>query len=146
MPKVDRMLLTDEDAILALLDRHHQATAAKNVEALQGVFIPHGFFAGTDDAEKWTTDQLLYELEKSESGWDLTNCRERHVYAVPGHPDIATFFEVVQPKKYGLWRGSGTVVRESDGWKIAAYTLSFSIPNAVADHPHLHTLLVVLQE
>ncbi len=141
MPKIDRMLLADEDAILALLDRHHQATAAKNVEALRAVFLPHGLFIGTDDSERWTTEQLLDELEATESGWNLLDCRQRYVYATPGHPDVATFFEIVRPEKYGLWRGSGAVVRTRDGWKIAAYTLSFSVPNSVAENETFLELL-----
>jgi hypothetical protein len=141
MPQIDRMLLADNDAILALLDRHHEAAATKNVEGLQEVFVPHGLFVGTDDTEKRTTNQLLDALERTKSGWDMTHCLQRHIYAVPGHPDVATFFEVVNHTKYGHLRGSGCVVREDGRWQIASYTLSFSVPNEVVDQTNILELL-----
>lgn len=141
MPKIDRMLLEDEDAILALLNRHHEAAAVKNIEALQDVFSEGALFVGTDDTEKWTRNQLLDALEKTESGWDMTDCHHRHVYAVPEMLGVATFFETMRHTKYGLLRGSGMVFKELGTWRISLYVLSFSVPNHVVDKTNLVELL-----
>lgn len=83
----------------------------------------------------------MNELKASVSGWDMTNCRERHVYAVPGQANVAAFFEVVRHKKYGLMRGSGMVAKDSGRWRIIHYVLSFSAPNEVVDKTNFLELL-----
>lgn len=138
---IDRVSLDDEDAILAILDRHHEATAVRNVEALKQVFATEGYFIGTDDTDKWTRAQLLEALGETESGWDMTDCQERYVFSVPGYHLVATFFEVVRHKDYGFLRGSGTVIKEAGSWKISSYVLSFSVPNEVVYDTNILELL-----
>lgn len=136
------MLLTDEDAIKALLQRHHKATALKNVDALRYVFAANGIFVGTDDTEQWSSETYTQKLAGTKSGWDMTKWLERHIYAVPGHQNVASFFEIVRHADYGLMRGAGTVVNEEGHWKIVSYVLSFSVPNKAVDTTNLLELLV----
>jgi hypothetical protein len=137
-----QMALVDKAVIKDLLGRHHEATATKNLRALQCyVFAPEMIFVGTDDSEKWRLARFLTALEETESGWDMTECLERHVYPVPGHPEVGSFFEVVRHTKYGPLRGSGTVVKGARGWEILHYVLSFSVPNDVVDKTNILSLL-----
>ena len=50
-------------------------------------------------------------------------------------PDGATAFfdERLDNDALGETRGSGVLVREDGGWKVAQYDLSIPIPNALAD-------------
>lgn len=135
------LLLADKDSIDLLLNRHHDATVAKNAQALERVFSTDGYFIGTDDTEKWSREELMQKLRESESGWDLTDCRERQIYSHPEHTKVAVFFEVVRHEKYGLMRGSGVVVVEGGKWRILQYVLSFSVPNEVVDKTNILELL-----
>ena len=134
--------INDERQIRSVLESHHKAAAVKDPDAFFSIFAPDAIFIGSDDAEEWTRHRLIEVLNNSDSGWDMTDCRERHVYPVPEKPEVAAFFEVVNHKKYGLMRGSGMVVKNRFGdWCINHYVLSFSVPNQVVDKTNILDLL-----
>ncbi len=135
---------SEEAGILKTLETHLIAAATKNHTLFRSVFVPRGQFIGTDDCEIWTVDQLVKELEKSKSGWDMTKCAQRTACLVDRRDSerIAVFFEVLVHKKYGKMRGSGTLLRcDDNNWRILQYILSFSVPNEVVEKKNIMALL-----
>lgn len=124
---------------------HLKAVATKDVALLRESFTLDALFVGTDDTEQWTTDQLARVLEDSTEGWTMRHTNEGFtIRAVGTRIDMGTFYEVVVHEKYGIMRGSGTLVKDVDGkWKIAMYVLGFSIPNDVVDSTNLLELLKI---
>ena len=117
-----------------------KAVATKDVALLRQSFAKKVIFIGSDDIERWSLHELAKRLGESKKGWDMQKCLHRNVQHFL--PDVATFFEVVHHTKYGLFRGSGTVVRNRKGcWVIAHYVLSFSVPNIVVDKTNILELL-----
>lgn len=126
----------------AVLVGHLEAVASKDVQQLRLFFHPEALFFGTDDSERWTTDDLAKLLVESEAGWDMRECLKREVRYIS--PACVSFFEVVRHLKYGLFRGSGIVVKDDEGqWMIRHYVLSYSVPNKLADKPLFAKLLAL---
>lgn len=117
------------------LDRFHEAASRADGEAYFALFARNGVFIGTDAAERWTLQQFrayarpLFERGK---GWTY-HPRERHV-TLTEQPCacIAWFDELLDADAYGTSRGTGVMVLEDGGWKVAQYALSFPIPNDLA--------------
>ncbi|WP_292050738.1 MULTISPECIES: nuclear transport factor 2 family protein [unclassified Brevundimonas] len=116
----------------AVLDRFHQAAARADGEAYFSLFTPSGRFVGTDAAEQWSVEEFRAYAEPYFSrrrGWTYIP-QEREVRLSPvACQCVATFDEVLSNDSYGLVRGSGTLIRGGDGWKIEHYVLSFTVPN-----------------
>lgn len=139
---MERMTVYTEQLITALLNTHHRATATKNVAMLKNCFVPRGQFIGSDDSEHWPVEEYADRLADTESGWDVTECLGRSIYAVgTNKPPSAFFFEIMRHAKYGVMRGSGVVVKEDGDWMIVQYVLSFSVPNKVVDDTNILELL-----
>jgi hypothetical protein len=130
----------NEKRIRLVLDAHLKAVATKDILLLSRSFSQEAIFFGTDDGEHWTFAELSNVLTGSENGWDMTECKKRSIQFA--NEDSASFFEVVKHVKYGLLRGSGSVVKNKNGdWVISQYVLSFSIPNDVVNETNILALL-----
>lgn len=140
---IERAISEEYGQIASVLRAHHRATATKDVKLLRSLFAQEGQFIGTDDMEVWTADKYANCLEGTESGWDMMEYSQPSIdlISVAPYGYIATFFEVVRHAKYGLMRGSGTVVKKGPDWKIIQYVLSFSVPNHVVDNTNILELL-----
>ncbi|MGE3108652.1 MAG: nuclear transport factor 2 family protein [Phycisphaerales bacterium] len=116
-----------------VLDDWHDAAARADFGRYFGHFAPGGVFMGTDATERWTVDEFkAYAKPHFDKGkaWAFT-AHDRHVtYAGAG--DTAWFDEELSTPHLGPCRGSGVLVREGGGWKIAQYNLSIPIPNDLA--------------
>ncbi|WP_242915181.1 nuclear transport factor 2 family protein [Brevundimonas pishanensis] len=116
----------------ALLDRFHQAASRADGETYFGLFTPTGRFVGTDESEQWNVEEFRAYAEPYFSqgrGWTyMPQTREVRLAPVACQC-VATFDEVLSNDSYGLVRGSGTLIRGEDGWKIEHYVLSFIVPN-----------------
>lgn len=123
----------DEKQVYLVLENHLKAAAMREPDAFFGIFAPDAFFVGTDDTEQWYRDELIDKLNESPSGWDMTDCPQRHFFHAPENPEVVTFFEVLKHKTLGTLRGSGVVIKHYGKWMILQYVLSFSVPNEVAD-------------
>lgn len=130
----------EANAVTVVLNAHLKAVATKDVDLLHKTFGQKAIFIGSDDTEQWSRHELAKRLKESQNGWDMRTCIHREVkHILPG---ATTFFEVVRHVKYGLFRGSGVVVKNSKGnWVIAHYVLSFSVPNEVVDKTNILELL-----
>jgi hypothetical protein len=132
--------VNNETRVRMMLTSHLEAVATKDSYPLLKLFDSGAVIYGSDDSEIWTRNQLIRKLKRSEAGWDMRKCIKRDIQLV--RPNIMTFFEVIQHIKYGLFRGSGVVVRNDDeSWVISQYVLSFSVPNIVVDKTNILKLL-----
>ena len=130
----------ETQAVIAVLEAHLKAVATKDVTLLRASFAQKAVFIGSDDTEKWSLHELARLLRNSNNGWDMQKCMQRDVQFVL--PEIASFFEVIYHVKYGLFRGSGVVMKNRKGrWVIVHYVLSFSVPNDVVDKTNILELL-----
>ena len=118
-------------AISATLDAFHAAAARGDKAAYLGLMTEDGVFLGTDEWERWPLrpDFTAYvdSRFKDGKGWVYRSV-DQNIQLAPGG-QIGWFDEVVLSEQHGRFRGTGVVVREDGGWKIAHYALSFLIFN-----------------
>jgi ketosteroid isomerase-like protein len=126
----------DEKAVAAidkLLDAFHDAASEADGAFYFSLFAEDAVFIGTDAAERWTVDEFRAFAEPYFSegrGWTYART-ERHVYvSIDGN--TAWFDEMLWNEKYGTCRGTGVLVLNEDGWRIAQYSLTFPIPNELS--------------
>jgi ketosteroid isomerase-like protein len=122
----------DEVAVGRTLDDFHRAAAAADEVRYFSHLAPDGVFLGTDPGERWTTPEFrayAHPHFAAGKGWTYVP-RARHV-TVAG--DVAWFDEIVDNAKYGACRGTGVLERSGGEWKIALYSLTFLVPNDLAE-------------
>jgi SnoaL-like domain len=97
-----------------------------------GYFAPNGIFMGTDASERWTVTEFRawakpqFQRKSARS----FRPRDRHiVFSADGK--TAWFDEMLDTPNLGLCRASGVLVSLGGQWKIAQYSLSVPIPNAL---------------
>ncbi len=114
----------------ALLDDFHAAAAAADRDRYLGHFASNGVFMGTDDWERWPLAEFTAYVDgrfNNGGGWSYRS-EERHVqFAESG--DTAWFDEIMVSERWGRFRGTGVLIRQSDEWKLAHYSLTALVPN-----------------
>ena len=119
-----------EEAIALVLDDWHAAAAAADEQRYFAHFTPRGVFLGTDATERWTVAEFreyAHPHFAAGRGWAYVP-RDRHVM-LSENGLLAWIDEKLTNEKYGELRGTG-VLRKIDGeWKVAHYSLTFTIPN-----------------
>lgn len=119
--------------VSALLDGLHTAASQANLDKYLGSFTATGVFMGTDDWERWTRpvtlDNYVSERFAGGTGWTYEPV-ERNLIFSEDH-NTAWFDEIIVSKKWGRFRGTGTVIKVDGHWKIAHYAMSFLVPNEV---------------
>jgi hypothetical protein len=133
----DSALVPGEEAIHATMDAWHQAASeADSLTYFGSMASAESIFIGTDESERWNTIEFKAWSRKffqRASAWTFVPVLgERHV-AIRG--DVAWLDEKLDSEHMGQCRGTGILVFDGDAqaWKIAHYTLSFAVPNEVAD-------------
>jgi len=126
---------TTTDPLNALLDAWHNAAATADGDAYFGAMTENAVFIGTDASERWLRDELREwgkDYFARDSAW-VFKATSRNVSLSPSG-DVAWFDEQLDSPHMGETRGSGVLVKQPGGdWKIAHYTLSFAVPNSIAD-------------
>ena len=118
----------DAAAIGAVLDNWHLAAAEGDEARYFAHFTPDAVFLGTDQTERWTVDEFrAYASPHFADGHGWTMRASRRAIVVEG--DHAWFDEDLESEGLGPVRGSGVLRRTLEGWAIAHYVLSFTIPN-----------------
>ncbi len=115
--------------INTLMDNWHMAAATADGDKFFGSMTKDGIYIGTDATERWTRDEMREWSKKyfaGKSAWDFKPI-ERKVY-LSGDGQYAWFNETLNTWM-GVCRGSGTLTKEADGWKINQYHLSVTIDN-----------------
>ncbi len=119
----------DAQDVWAVLDSLHDAAARADGAKYFSLYAPEAVFLGTDETERWTLKQFRAYAEPifaKGRGWTYTRL-ERSIVVQPG--GWASFDELLENAKYGVCRGSGSLRRTGEGWKIVQYNLSVPIPN-----------------
>lgn len=122
----------DKAAINEVMDGFHAAAAKGERERYLGYFTDKGVFMGTDDWERWPLrpdfEKYVTEHFKDGKGWSYTPV-ERHIAFAPGG-QVAWFDEITKSEKWGLFRGTGVLLKQQGGdWKLAHYAMSVLVPN-----------------
>ena len=116
-----------------VLDSLHDAASKAQKERYLALFTANGVFMGTDDWERWSRpielDAYVSERFKDGTGWTYQAVERQLNFTEDGN--TAWFDEITESKKWGRFRGTGVLIRTSDTWKIAHYSMSFLVPNAV---------------
>lgn len=120
---------TEKEAIDALLTAWHQAAAGADFEAYFEAMTPEAVFIGTDAGEHWDREAFMaFSKPYFDQGkaWDF-KALQRHIY-LSRDGQMAWFDELLDTWMQ-LCRGSGVAVKTPQGWKIAHYVLSLTMPN-----------------
>ena len=119
----------DKSNIDQALTQWHEAASGANFEEYFSLMTEEGVFIGTDPTENWQNkDFRAFSKPYFDRGkaWDFKTL-ERNIYTEE-NSDIAWFDELLSTQM-GICRGSGVLKKTEDGWKIAHYVLSITIPN-----------------
>lgn len=123
----------DTAAVSEVLDAFHESASRADGDAYFGLFAEDGVFIGTDPGERWTVAAFrAYARPYFERGQGWTYVPfDRHV-GISGDGSTAWFDEMLRNEGLGLTRGTGVLVQEDGGWKVAQYHLTIPVPNEVA--------------
>ncbi|GGW89773.1 nuclear transport factor 2 family protein [Salegentibacter mishustinae] len=119
----------DKSNIDQVLTQWHKAASEANFEEYFSLMTEDGVFIGTDPTENWQNkDFRAFSKPYFDRGkaWNFKTL-ERNIYTEE-NSDIAWFDELLATQM-GICRGSGVLKKTEEGWKIAHYVLSITIPN-----------------
>lgn len=115
--------------INAMLDSFNKAAAKADFNTYFSFYTDDAIFTGTDATERWDKKSFMAwakPIFDKGKAWDFTSL-ERHIYfAKTGN---TAWFDELLNTQMKICRGSGVVVRQDSGWKVAQYILSTTIPN-----------------
>ncbi len=115
---------------------HHAASVADSTTYFGSMASPWSIFIGTDDSERWETSAFKTWSRRyfqRASAWTFVPVpHSRHIYT---RGEVAWLDEKLDSEHMGRCRGTGVLVWDEASltWKIDHYTLSFAVPNALAD-------------
>ena len=117
----------------AVLDSLHRYAAEAALEPYLSLFTEDGVFLGTDRSERWPRAAFApYVAARFATGTGWTyHPAERHL-AFSEDGTLAWFDEVVVGTRMGPCRGTGVLRKTAEGWRIAHYSLTLLVPNALA--------------
>ncbi|WP_037411116.1 nuclear transport factor 2 family protein [Shewanella fidelis] len=120
-------LTQEQQQAAKVLDALNQYSSIADWDNYFSLYTEDGIFIGTDVNEHWTKKQFE-QYARPTKGWryDLTTRK------MTQRGEVIWFDEVLSSPSYGVSRGTGTLIKTSEGWKIAQYHLSFPIPNKIA--------------
>lgn len=126
----------------ALLDAYHAAASRADIQSYFGCMHRLGRFVGTDSTENWSSEEFhdfCLPYFASGQGWTyvpVSSSRKFGYFPGPSAQgaQFCTFDELLHNDSFGTCRGTGTLVYDADlsSWFIAAYHLSFPVPNDAA--------------
>ena len=118
--------------INTVLNQWHAAAAKANFSSYFDLMTSDAVFIGTDATEVWNkTEFMAYAKPHFDKGkaWSFTSLN-RTIYFSKNKK--TAWFDELLDTQMELCRGSGTLVKTKNGWKIAHYVLSMTVPNEVA--------------
>lgn len=115
-----------------VLDDWHAAAAETDEERYFGHFAPDGVFLGTDASERWTVAEFreyAHPHFAKGRGWTYVPSHRHVTFSDDG--TLAWIDERLENEKYGQLRGTGVLRLVEGRWKLAHYSMSFTIPNEI---------------
>lgn len=122
-------LESEKQKVTQFLDQWHAAAAAANFETYFGALAEESIFIGTDATENWNKKQFqAFAKPYFDKGkaWNFTSL-ERNVYF--SENGKTAWFDELLNTQMKICRGSGTLIKENNQWKIKHYVLSMTVPN-----------------
>ncbi len=122
------LFINDKTEINKVLDDLHiYASKADGINYFK-LFDSDAVFFGTDATERWSIKEFKdYALKRFENGKGWTyHPISRNVYI---NGNTAWFDEELENEKYGVFRGTGVLIKRNNEWLIAQYNLLLPIPN-----------------
>jgi len=123
-------LISDtKEQIEYMLDQWHTAAAKADSSTYFGLMTPTSIYVGTDATEVWTkSDFLSFAAPYFRKGnaWDFRKI-SRNIYSDKYSTKV--WFDELLDTWMGVCRGSGLVVKTSEGWKVEHYVLSVTVSN-----------------
>jgi ketosteroid isomerase-like protein len=126
--------MPDRKAVDSVVDAWHKAASDANEKAYFSLFTKDAVFLGTDATERWTRDEFQKWAKPffaRGKAWSFTATKRWVSFSSDGK--TAWFDEQLDTPNMGPCRGSGVLVLEKEGWRIAQYNLSIPIPNGIVD-------------
>ncbi|GAW95699.1 MULTISPECIES: nuclear transport factor 2 family protein [Colwellia] len=130
---VNAFAATDEQSIAKVLNNFHQAAANAQAKPYFNLLSQDAVFLGTDASERWSKEQFktfVVPYFSKGKGWLYTPI-ERNITVIKAG-QVAFFDELLFSDSYGTCRGSGVLIKTTQGWKISQYNLSIPMPNGLA--------------
>ena len=118
----------DKTQINKVLDDLHNYASKADGSNYFKLFDSEAIFFGTDATERWHINEFKnYALKRFETGTGWTyKPISRNIYI---NENTAWFDEELSNEKYGVFRGTGVLIRQNDKWLISQYNLLLPIPN-----------------
>jgi hypothetical protein len=111
------------------VDAWHLAASKADFKSYFDLMTSNGVFIGTDPTENWQ-NQAFKDFSKpffdKGKAWSFTSL-ERNIYF--SKDNQTAWFDELLNTQMKICRGSGTLLKQNDTWKIAHYVLSMTIPN-----------------
>lgn len=112
-----------------ILDNWHKDASNTNFENYFNAMAEESVFIGTDATENWNKKEFIAfakpYFDKGKA-WNFTSL-ERNVYF--SENGKTAWFDELLNTQMKICRGSGTLIKENNQWKIKHYVLSMTIPN-----------------
>ena len=118
----------DKIQINKVLDNLHIYASKADSTNYFKLFDSEAVFFGTDATERWHINEFKdYGLKRFDTGtgWTYTPI-SRNIYI---NENTAWFDEELSNEKYGVFRGTGVLIKKEDRWLITQYNLLLPIPN-----------------
>ncbi len=120
-----------QQQIDSALNQWHTAAEEADFDTYFGLMTTDAVFVGSDASEVWSFQEFKnFSQPYFEAGkaWTFKPVN-RNVYTNEAQ-NMAWFDEVLNSEHMGLCRGSGVLIKTSDGkWKVKHFVLSVAVPN-----------------
>jgi uncharacterized protein (TIGR02246 family) len=121
-------------AIARVLDALNDAADKADETRYFALYTDDAVFLGTDGKERWDLTAFrafAHPYFAKGKAWSFKSVRRAITISTDGN--VAWFDESLSTPNLGPSRGSGVLVKNASGWKIAQYNLAIVIPNEKLD-------------
>ncbi len=131
LPAFINTVQAQERQINDLIDAWHVAASKADATTFFNSMDDNAVYIGTAKEERWTKTQFVAFAQPyfdAGKAWDFKPYdRDLHVTSNGQH----AWFSELLTTWMGVCRGSGTLHKTKDGWKIDQYHLSVTVPNEI---------------
>ncbi|MEP7266629.1 MAG: nuclear transport factor 2 family protein [Saprospiraceae bacterium] len=118
-----------KDDVASILDKWHVDAATANADAYFGAMTADGVFLGTDPTERWTREEFRAWAKSAFDAKKTWNFKASKRFVSFNQDQTIAWFDEELTTWMGTCRGSGVLLKTSDGWKIKQYNLTILVPN-----------------